>query len=114
MREGGSKEAEGESQRRGREVYEDTPKCIEHAIWKRHWPFITNPHCTDTYGILTSFSRCDGNSQLSHCPYCKILHNHCFQFLQGITVVYREIENNGYAKLFGVNKVRYGQCQYGK
>ena len=31
----------------------------------------------------------------------RILHNHCFQILQGITVVPREIENNGYAKFFG-------------
>ena len=27
----------------------------------------------------------------------KILHNYCFQFLQGNTVVPREIEENGYA-----------------
>ena len=31
----------------------------------------------------------------------KKLHNHCFQFLLGITVVLREIEDNGYAKFFG-------------
>ena len=35
----------------------------------------------------------------------KILHNLCFQFLLGITVVPREIEDNGYAKFWGVNKV---------
>ena len=29
----------------------------------------------------------------------RILHNHCFRFLLGITVVPREIENNGYVKL---------------
>ena len=29
------------------------------------------------------------------------LHNHCFQFLLGITIVPREIEGNGYAKLWG-------------
>ena len=28
----------------------------------------------------------------------RILHNHCFKILQGITVVPREIENNGYPK----------------
>ena len=28
-----------------------------------------------------------------------ILHNHCFQFLLGITVVPREIEDNGYVIL---------------
>ena len=33
----------------------------------------------------------------------KILHNHCFQFLLGITVVPREIEGNGYASFWGVN-----------
>ena len=31
----------------------------------------------------------------------KILHNCCFQFLLGITVVRREIKDNGYAKLRG-------------
>ena len=44
----------------------------------------------------------------------KILQNHCFQFLQCITVVPREIEDNGYAKLWGVNKVRYGLCKNGE
>ena len=38
----------------------------------------------------------------------KILHNCCFQFLLGITVVPREIKDNGYAKFSGVNKVHYG------
>ena len=31
----------------------------------------------------------------------KILHNHCFQFLLGITVIPREIEGNGYANCCG-------------
>ena len=35
------------------------------------------------------------------CLSPRILHNNCFQFLLGITVVPREIENNGYAKFFG-------------
>ena len=35
----------------------------------------------------------------------RILRNHCFQILQGITVIPREIENNGYAKFLGANKV---------
>ena len=30
-----------------------------------------------------------------------ILHSHCFQFFLGITVVPREIEDNGYAKFWG-------------
>ena len=47
----------------------------------------------------------------------KILHNYCFQFLLGNTVVQREIEDNGYAFFFGgggggggVNKAHYGLC----
>ena len=47
----------------------------------------------------------------------RILHNHCFQILQGITVVPREIENNGYAmvmQFWGVNKVNYGLCENGE
>ena len=32
-------------------------------------------------------------------PPPQILHNHCFQFLLGITLVPKEIENNGYTKL---------------
>ena len=32
----------------------------------------------------------------------KILLNHCFQFLLGIMVIPREIEDNGYAKFWGV------------
>ena len=35
----------------------------------------------------------------------KVLHNHCFQFLLGITVVPREYKENSYAKIWGVNKV---------
>ena len=41
----------------------------------------------------------------------KILHNDCFQSLLGITVVPREIEDNGYAKFWGVIKVHYGLCE---
>ena len=41
----------------------------------------------------------------------KILHNHCFRFLLGITVVPREIEENGYAHFWGVHKVHYGLCE---
>ena len=44
----------------------------------------------------------------------RILHNQCFQILQGITVVPREIENNAYAKFWGVNKVNYGLCENGE
>ena len=31
----------------------------------------------------------------------RILHDHCFQLLQDITVVPKEIEDNGYAKFWG-------------
>ena len=50
----------------------------------------------------------------AHCLPPKILHNHCFQFLLGITVVPREIEDNGYAKFWEVNKVHYGLCKIGE
>ena len=42
------------------------------------------------------------------------MHNHCFQFLLGITVVPGEIQDNGYAKFGGVNKVHYGLCENGE
>ena len=37
-----------------------------------------------------------------------------FQFLLGITVVPRQIEDNGYAKFGEVNKVLYGPCENGE
>ena len=43
-----------------------------------------------------------------HRVYPQILHNHCFQFLLGITVVPREIKNKGYAILFLVGRRRGG------
>ena len=43
-------------------------------------------------------------------PPKKKLRNHCFQFLLGITVIPREIKDNGYVKFGGVNKVHYGLC----
>ena len=46
------------------------------------------------------------------------LHNHCFQFLLGITVAPRDIEENGYANfsflLGGVNKVHYDLGENGE
>ena len=42
----------------------------------------------------------------------KVLHNHRFQFLLGITVVPREYKENSYAKIEGVNKVSYGLCEF--
>ena len=32
----------------------------------------------------------------------------------GITVVPREIEDNGYAEFWGVNEVHYGLCENGE
>ena len=60
---------------------------------------------------------CNHYFHIDHNAPClppKILHNHCFQILQGITVVPREIENNGYEKFWGVNKVHYGLCENGE
>ena len=44
----------------------------------------------------------------------KILQNHSFQFLLGITVVQIENEDKDYAKLWRVSKVRYGLCENGE
>ena len=70
------------------------------------------------------------NSLLSHRPQCtlftpppptpppprqkKVLQDPFFQFLLGITVVPREIQGNGNAKCWGVNKVHYGLCENAK
>ena len=54
------------------------------------------------------------------CLPTRILHNHCFQFLLGTTVVPREIQDNSYAKCFfggvggGVNKMHNGLCENGE
>ena len=37
-----------------------------------------------------------------------------FQFFLGITVAPRQIEDNGYAKFWGVNKVLYFPCENGE
>ena len=42
----------------------------------------------------------------------KVLHNHRFQFLLGITVVPTKYKENSYAKIWGVNKVYYGLCEF--
>ena len=47
-------------------------------------------------------------------PSKKKWRNHCFQFLLGITAIPREIQDNGYVKFWGVNKVHYGLCEYGE
>ena len=48
------------------------------------------------------------------CLRPKNLRNHCFQFLLSITVVPREIEDNGYAKFWVLNKIHYGLCENGE
>lgn len=44
----------------------------------------------------------------------RILHNHCFQYLLGITVVPGQIEVKGYAELLGVNNVHLGLYENGE
>jgi len=44
----------------------------------------------------------------------KNLHNLCFPFPLGITVVPRETEDNTYAKFWEANKVYYGGCGNGE
>ena len=44
----------------------------------------------------------------------RILHNHCFQFHLGITVVPKEIHDNDYTKFWEVNKVHYDLCENGE
>ena len=44
-------------------------------------------------------------------PPPRILHNHCFQLLLGITVIPREIQDNGCAIFVGEKKVHYGICE---
>ena len=45
--------------------------------------------------------------QLDHDAPCLPESYHCSQFLLGITVAPREIQDNGYGKFWGVNKVHY-------
>ena len=48
------------------------------------------------------------------CLSRRILHNHCFQYLLGITVVPGQIEKEGYAELLGVNNVHLGLYENGE
>ena len=43
--------------------------------------------------------------------HSKILNNLCFLFLLGITVVPREIKDNGLCKILRANKAHYGLCE---
>ena len=64
--------------------------CCCHFL---HFPFIHNFHIDHNASCLP--------------PPPPNLHNHCFRFLLGITVIPIEIEENGYGNFGGVNKVHY-------
>ena len=67
--------------------------------------------------LRTLYISCNHYFHIDHNAPCfplRSLHNHCLQTLQGIKVVPREIENNGYAKFLGANKVHYGLCENGE
>ena len=49
-----------------------------------------------------------------HLGYLTEFYIYHFQFLLGITFIPREIEDNGYAKLWGVSKMHHGLCENGK
>ena len=66
-----------------------------------------NTRATRPLSVIHHFHK-DHNTS---CLPPKILHNHCFQFLLGTTVVPRDIEDNGYAKFQEANKVHYGRCE---
>jgi len=69
----------------------------------------TIPRCNSRQG-RPSLSRNSLRLSIDHfhidhkapCLPSKLLLNHCFQFLLGVTVVPREIEVNAYVKLWGV------------
>ena len=42
------------------------------------------------------------------------MHNLCFLCLLGITALSRVIENNAYAKFWGVKLMHYGRCASGE
>ena len=48
------------------------------------------------------------------CLPSKILHNLCFPFLLGITIIPRETEDNANGNFWGANKVYYGGCRNGE
>ena len=75
--------------------------------------FVKDTSATTCYG-------CKGRIHHFHIPHntpClppQNLHNLCFPFPLGITVVPRETEDNAYAKFWGANKVYYGACGNGE
>ena len=48
------------------------------------------------------------------CLRPRILHNHCFQSLLGITVIPRDFQDNGYAKFLGVKQGALWSMQNGE
>ena len=62
--------------------------------------------------IRARFSVAIHHLHISHNTPC--LHNLYFSHLLGITAVPREIENNGYEKFWGANKVHFGRCTSGE
>ena len=44
--------------------------------------------------------------------HCKILHEHCLQFLLGVKMARIETGNNAYAKFGVANKEHYGMLWY--
>ena len=76
----------------------------------RSLSIVTHRHRYDIFEIpvLTIFTQTFSFTFLhAPCLHPKILHNHCFQFLLGITFVPREIEDDSYVKFQEVNKVHY-------
>ena len=53
-------------------------------------------------------------TETSACTFTIFTQTIMTQFLLGITVVPKEIEDNGYAKFGGLRKVHYGPCENGK
>ena len=69
---------------------------------------------TDTKNIFTIFTEIIMHIVPPPPPKKKKIRTHCFQFLIGITVVPREMEDNGCAKFLKVNKVHYGLGENGQ
>ena len=68
-----------------------------------------NNFCISLHG--TALNSLLAHSHNTPCLPPIFLHKLCFQFLLGFTILPREIENNTYAKILGVNKVYYGNVQ---
>ena len=64
--------------------------------------------------MSTIFIRHFHISNSTLCLPLKILHYHCFQFLLGLAIAPREIENSAYAQFWGTNRVYYGRGESGE